>query len=285
MEPKSSGTIRCPVCDSNVHRRMFSLSKGHLDRCLQCNLVFYLPRPTSKELEEYYNSLDYRNSYCTGEMTGISFANKRYQQFSSAIAKYESFSYLPDNQILLDIGCGTGDFLYEAAQHGWEVEGFEISELAAAQANKLLGSTVVRSGSIDNLQFSHDKYDVISSYHVIEHLLDPVSMLHRVYELLRPGGIVFLETPNISSFGARMKGSNWSHIIPPEHITYFDQSSVRYALEKVGFSDVYTYTITPQKIESLRSFPRYLSPAVKMIYQIAPFFNLGATLQAIARKS
>ncbi|MGP1383593.1 MAG: methyltransferase domain-containing protein [Thainema sp.] len=283
--PENMNISNCPLCDISNCRHLYDVNKGKLLLCSECNVVFYAPRPTLQELEDYYNSPQYRKDYQTSCMTGPEFAETRYKQFVFFLNKYGSSLSSKKTQLrLLDVGCGTGDFLHFSAQHGWQVEGVEISDMAACQASKLLGKDCIHVGTINTAALPANTYDVVTSYHVIEHLLDPISMLQHIYEVLRPGGVIFLETPNINSLGAKIRREKWSQIIPPEHINYFNPSSVRYALERVGFSGIHAYTIRPQKIEILQKFPSILRSGASAIYGLAPLLNLGASLQAIAIK-
>jgi SAM-dependent methyltransferase len=217
-------------------------------------------------------------------MTSHNFAENRYQQFIESLNRYQGNSIKFKGKGLLDIGSGTGDFLHIASSRGWQVEGIELSESSAKRANQLLGGDFVRVGTLDDCNLSSDSYDLITSYHVIEHLIDPVSMLNEIYNLLKPGGIVFLETPNMESIGAMIRGAKWSNIKPPEHINYFNPASLGCGLEKAGFSRIHTYTIRPQKIESLQVMSLPLRSIANAIYGIAPLLNMGASLQAIATK-
>lgn len=284
MESGDSSLDYCPVCACSKHRKLYDLEKGYLKSCCDCGTTFYLPRPTPQDLMNFYNSKEYREDYQIGSMTGKEFSKNRYEQFSDSLRKYKPSYFQSSKKSLLDVGCGTGDFLASAADHGWKVEGIEISEVAAQQANQLLGINCVYVGTVDTIKLQDSTYDLATSYHVIEHLLEPMVMLQRIYDLLKPGGILFLETPNINSVGAKIKGASWSHITPPEHITYFKPSSLYFALKKTGFIKIHTYTIRPQRIESLQSIPIFLRPLVSSMYSIAPLLNMGASLQAIATK-
>lgn len=185
---------------------------------------------------------------------------------------------------LLDIGCGRGDLLYIATHSGWEVSGIEISPLAVQQANQLLKEDRVQVGDLETLALAGNSYTLISSYHVIEHLLEPVSHLSKIRQLLQPGGIVFIETPNFASLGAKIRGKQWSHIIPPEHINYFTPDSLRYTLNQAGFQKYIVFTSAPPIIESIEKWHPMIKAIATQTYRMAPLFNLGAALQAVAFK-
>lgn len=271
----------CPICQTKAHKPLYILEEGKLSQCQRCRLIFYLPRPTPESLEQYYNASSYSEDYRASSMAGYKFASHRYQQFEKAFGQYAPTLLLANSQVLLDIGCGEGDFLSIAESKGWKVEGIELSRTSAQQAREKINGEVY-VGEITTLDLPKAKYDLITSYHVIEHLIDPIVMLQQIYELLRPGGAVLIETPNIGSLGARIRGRKWSHIIPPEHINYFDQNTLLSSLKRAGFKSIYIYTITPHTIHSISNFPSGIKQLARGLYRIAPYFNLGASLQAIA---
>jgi 2-polyprenyl-3-methyl-5-hydroxy-6-metoxy-1,4-benzoquinol methylase len=215
-------------------------------------------------------------------MADLAFAQARYQHLHQMITRYAPAVFNKENRHLLDVGCGRGDLLRVAQAVGWEITGIELSPLAVQQANALLGNSHVKEGDLQSLVLPQGTYSVVTSYHVIEHLLDPVANLVALRQLLQPGGIAFIETPNIDSLGARVRGKRWSHIIPPEHINYFNPDSLSYALKQSGFERYQVFTSTPPLIESIQDWPPILKAIATQVYNLAPQFNLGAALQAIA---
>jgi 2-polyprenyl-3-methyl-5-hydroxy-6-metoxy-1,4-benzoquinol methylase len=276
----------CPICKSTAQKLLHKLDEGQLIRCKSCNAVFFTPFPTAEELRAYYDSIAYREGYQACEMTDQGFSENRYYQLSQILSRYDAgqkmLAGLKSGKSLLDAGCGVGDFLAVAQHHGWQVEGVEISARAAQAANHRVGERV-KVGEVVHLEFPHT-YDLITSYHVIEHLLDPVLTLSRFHDLLKPGGVLFLETPNIDSLGARIRGKNWSHIIPPEHIVYFGLNSLAYSLRQAGFEEVYVFSSVPYTIKSLSKIPFPLKGVASWLYHLAPALGMGAALQAVAVK-
>lgn len=276
-------TEKCPVCLSQQHQPLYKLEKGQLLTCQNCHLVFYTPRPTPEELEQFYNSQAYRDYYQNSAMTGEDFAQKRYQQLYQLINHYTPKFLANSPKKILDIGCGSGNLLSIASQNGWEITGTELSPSAVQKANQILENKVLK-GDILSLDLPKNHYDLITIYHVIEHLIDPIPTLENIKSLLKPQGIAFIETPNIGSLGSKIRGQKWSHITPPEHITYFNPDSLSYSLKKAGFNSFYVFTNSPQTVESVKQWSAPLKHLVKIIYSIAPAFGLGAMLQAIAIK-
>ena len=214
----------CPICSHNKNKLLHRLDKGVLRICDTCRVVFFAPMPTQEELSDFYND-GYHDNFSQSTMAGSSFAENRYQYLEGLLATYSPSLVAQSERSLLDVGCGTGDFLQVAKRAGWTIAGTEISQGAVERAAIKLGNCIFE-GDILSLNLPTASHDLITSYHVIEHLIDPVEKLRRCYQLLSPRGALFVETPNINSLGSRVRGPKWSHIIPPEHVVYFSPSSL-----------------------------------------------------------
>ena len=140
---------------------------------------------------------------------------------------------------LLDIGCGNGRFLMLAQEMGWNAEGIDFDSKAVETA--LERGLVVRQGGIEILSKEQEKYDVITLSHVIEHVPDPLNLLRSIYRLLKPGGSLWLETPNLASLGHQRFRENWRDLDPPRHLILFTPDSLRLALEQAGFKVIKQY--------------------------------------------
>jgi 2-polyprenyl-3-methyl-5-hydroxy-6-metoxy-1,4-benzoquinol methylase len=149
------------------------------------------------------------------------------------------YRFLPkpfDGQCLLDVGCGNGDFLVNAKEVGWIALGIEPDVEAAKTAKKRDCDVII--GDIDCLERCSNKYDVITISHVIEHVHEPRNFLKSVKRLLKEGGLVYIDTPNISSYGAKTFKKNWRGIEAPRHLVLFNHSSLEHLLKECGFVDV-----------------------------------------------
>lgn len=273
----------CPVCQQTNHKIQHYFEQGKLLNCQNCHLVFFVPRPTSEELADFYDRLSYRQDYERSTMSGKDFANNRYRELKKLIAKYNPDLLNRPERKFLDIGCGLGDLIGLAMTDGWQVVGTEISSKAAIQANQVLEGKVL-VGDILSLDIPENSFDLITIYHVIEHLIDPIPTLKKIRKILKHDGIIFIETPNIGSLGARIQGKQWSHIIPPEHITYFDINSLKYTLKTVQFTKFEVFSNAPYTIEKVAKWIQPLPIIIKLIYQVAPIVGLGAALQAVVFK-
>ncbi|MEH6607258.1 MAG: class I SAM-dependent methyltransferase [Pseudomonadales bacterium] len=134
---------------------------------------------------------------------------------------------------LLDVGFGGGGYLLLAQECGWQVSGID-SDLEVVRNAKNKGLNV-KQGAFDEISGQSEKYDAITMSHVIEHMHDPVRAINQAYDLLRPRGKVFIETPNIESYGLRIYGRHWRGLEVPRHITLFSMLGLRRELIRAGF--------------------------------------------------
>lgn len=143
---------------------------------------------------------------------------------------------------LLDVGCGNGEFLEKAQKIGWQVEGIDIDikAIMAAKSKRLN----VQSGGFELFREIGATFDVITASHVIEHVHQPAQFLNDCYRLLNPGGVLWLETPNIESEGHRVFGRDWRGLEVPRHLVIFNANSLKMLMCKSGFSEISFLTTT-----------------------------------------
>jgi SAM-dependent methyltransferase len=134
---------------------------------------------------------------------------------------------------LLDVGCGNGEFLAFMRGLGWEVAGIEPDPEAAAIAKRQFGVPVL--ASLDEVSMNHGRYDAITMRHVIEHLPNPIRDLRVCLDLLKPGGMLAVVTPNIKSLAHRRFKASWGALDPPRHLVLFSPEALRHTFESTGF--------------------------------------------------
>ncbi|WP_104003599.1 class I SAM-dependent methyltransferase [Marinobacterium lutimaris] len=142
----------------------------------------------------------------------------------SANARYRYLKKPKTGQRLLDVGCGNGDFLAIASEAGWIVKGVEPDPKALAVA-KERGFYVVQGG-LEEIAYSGEIFDVITINHVIEHVHNPSDFVHLAYSCLKPGGYLYIETPNIESKGMQFFGKSWRGIEAPRHLVLFSKKGI-----------------------------------------------------------
>jgi 2-polyprenyl-3-methyl-5-hydroxy-6-metoxy-1,4-benzoquinol methylase len=135
---------------------------------------------------------------------------------------------------LLDVGAATGFFLDLARKRGWQVTGVEPSAHAAAMGRAK--GIDVTTGILDDCDFPENSFDAITLWDVIEHVPEPMSTLRKVNRLLKPSGVLAINTPDSSSLVATLMGMKWHLIVPPEHLNLFHKKSLRRAVEASSFT-------------------------------------------------
>lgn len=134
---------------------------------------------------------------------------------------------------VLDIGCGNGSFLIEAKRLGWIARGFEADPKSAAIARS--AGLDVEVGMLPRVPFCDAEFDVVTLNHVIEHLHDPVHSLREILRILKPGGKLWIATPNLRSASHWLFGPNWMNLHAPAHLVIFHAASLVDLLKSVGF--------------------------------------------------
>ena len=138
--------------------------------------------------------------------------------------------------LVLDVGCGTGEWLLAMQGRGWNVEGIEFDEDAVAVARGL--GLEVRSGSLEQQHYPAESFDAVTLSHVIEHVPDPAATIAECSRVLKHGGKLVIATPNTASLSHRFFGRSWRGLEPPRHLSILSMQSLRRALEIAGFQGV-----------------------------------------------
>jgi SAM-dependent methyltransferase len=150
--------------------------------------------------------------------------------------------------LLIDIGCGRGDYLKRMKDLGWNVLGIEPDPASVVLAKKR-GIPVV-NGTLDEARLPEDTADQITMQHVIEHLPDPATAIHECFRLLRKGGRLVIYTPNNESLGSRVFQRSWLSLDPPRHLFVFSSRSMASLLKKSSFRkwSIHTVPVSAAKI-------------------------------------
>ncbi|HUY27897.1 MAG TPA: class I SAM-dependent methyltransferase [Candidatus Binataceae bacterium] len=143
---------------------------------------------------------------------------------------------------LLDVGCGSGDFLLAMKSLGWEPHGVDFDPEAVRSANRR--GLNVELGSLGEHRYPADSFDAVTMIHSIEHVPDPLAVLSEARRVLKSGGQLSIATPNIRSVGHRLFGSNWAHLDPPRHLMLFTPEALSELARQAGFSRAKTVAST-----------------------------------------
>jgi 2-polyprenyl-3-methyl-5-hydroxy-6-metoxy-1,4-benzoquinol methylase len=239
--------------------------------CINCKLLFLNPR-----LYEIDISSAYKNYYTHNEINNITKSNINQYGWLKNIVKTiannflkvrlnirplsysyyfsyliillipyyrrlieHQYRYIPaakNGFTLLDYGCGSGLFLQKVKALGWNVTGVDFDQKAIKECRRLDLNAYVGEIGFFNEQTS--LFDAITLSHVIEHIYDPRSFLLEIYRLLKPGGMLYIETPNSMALSHYLYGPNWRGLEPPRHISIFNWTNLHNLLLNCGFNKI-----------------------------------------------
>jgi len=178
------------------------------------------------------------------------------------LALLDLFSAHGRGRVVLDVGCGKGDFVDAALNAGWDVEGIELSQPAVDIAQRFC--LPVSNLDFFSMKIENASRDLVTMFEVIEHVPNPGEFFSRAEEIVKPGGLVYLTTPNFNSLDRRVLGAGWD-AIHREHLTYFTPKTLINAVRKRTNLDVVhleTRNVSTQLILAIRSSLRSDRPAV-----------------------
>lgn len=226
--------VNCPICDSTRLRYLF-ISYGYpICRCMDCNLLFRNPQPSDEALETIYAAGEDLGDETEDAKQGV--VSMRMATARLYLKELIAYTGRATGE-LLEIGCGTGEFLAAAQNAGFEVMGLEKSPEATEMANARLGGSYVRCGTLDQAHFPRHAFDVCVLCDVLGHLRDPLEALERVHAILKPGGVIFLTTPSLESWSAKLMGRSWMEL-KLKDLTFFSPATIENALARIGFQRV-----------------------------------------------
>src|SRR4030095_144710 len=214
-------TIACPACRSLQHRPLGSKNDYAMSECSTCRAIFLIVQAGKDAITELYDHY---------------YERARFELPSAAAAALERLaeSIEPFRQTnrWLDVGYGEGGLLNIAQHHGWNCYGTEVSPQALGYG-KQQGWTV--TSAEDDPHFPHAGFDVVTMIEFLEHAAAPEQFLIAAAKWLRPGGLLYITTPNADSLNRRLLGLQWSVFSPPEHVTIWTGRGLRVALTRAGF--------------------------------------------------
>jgi 2-polyprenyl-3-methyl-5-hydroxy-6-metoxy-1,4-benzoquinol methylase len=198
-------------------------------KCSSCGLVYQNPRPDMLELQERYAS-DYFEYEVNNEANFFNLMKLGLADIGfNRIVKEKS-----ENRSFLDIGCATGMLLQHMKEQGWTVSGVDLCRESALHGIRERGVPIF-IGSLEDAKFPDKHFSVIHFSHLIEHVIDPKSLLREVKRILKDSGFAIITTPNIDGLQARLLGKNWRSAIA-DHLHLFSKKTLFRLLSDLGFS-------------------------------------------------
>jgi SAM-dependent methyltransferase len=238
--------LDCPVCGSGSLTKELTCTdfvateeSFSLTRCSQCSFLFTNPRPSISEIGKYYSSNRYVSH--AGDKSGFSFMYKIYDivRDYSIGGKLTLIKSFHNSGRLLDLGCGLGYFLHGAVKDKtFDAIGVDISDDAIAYVKNRFGYNVHPESALDS--FEAHSFDVVTQWHVLEHVHLLNDRMKQLRLLLKPGGTLFIAVPNSASWDAQHYGEYWDGYDVPRHLYHFNPTSFASLMNKHGFSVIKT---------------------------------------------
>lgn len=239
MEHELEKILTCPVCekksqknhieglDHNVSGKKFTITE-----CVKCGFRFTNPRPKEEYIYKYYQSKNYISHSSTKKgLINKVYHRVRYYQFYKKLKIIEQSTKIEKGKIL-DIGCGTGDFLKHMVSAGWVADGVETDNGAREVAEIKLCKKLKENLALIK---GEDKYDVITMWHVLEHVYDVKEYLKSVCKLLKKGGVLLVGVPNCESYDAKKYKESWVAYDLPIHLSHFRKKDIVKLSKKCNF--------------------------------------------------
>jgi len=275
----------CVLCGGDCEA-LFSVSDAlgttdrlfRITRCRQCGLHSLSPRPAPEEALSFY-PLDYepfRALFHPPKGPWQRWLRRRHWRLRCrAVSRFRASGQL------LDVGCGTGEFLAELRQFGdWQVCGVEVNPRAAAYARDVLGLAVYE-GDLASLDLPARSFDVVTAWDVFEHLSNPSDVIQEIARLLKPDGVLLVTVPNARAWQARLWGKWWAGWEVPRHYYVYTLDALKRLLAAAGFWIVGRVHFPNERYYLVQSWQRKLGARISgdhlgsCILQLTTLFGIA----------
>jgi 2-polyprenyl-3-methyl-5-hydroxy-6-metoxy-1,4-benzoquinol methylase len=228
--------VSCPMCGCDRFRIALEEPPYSVRRCGECAFAWVSPRLTEAGLAAMYGDDSYWRSESPKTM-GYGDYRGAQELYLRTFKRRLGYALRggPRAGRSLDVGCAAGFCMLACSELGFEAHGVELSAEIARHAQQALGFDTVHVGTLDSAPHPPGSFDLITMWDVVEHVVDPRALLARARELLKPDGLLVLETQDIDSAFARLLGPRWHHYKHREHIYHFNPLTIRELLAAVGF--------------------------------------------------
>jgi len=272
--------LSCPLCESDQAATILrSRSNYDILRCASCSLVFTDDR-TAPPPDRLYPRFD---------QSGSAFAKGAGSALSIFLRQRESFvRTLKPSGRLLDFGCGNGAFAHHMSQAGYEtvgIEPFSLGETQTAERLQLI------QAPFEQVEDQLGSFDVITLWHVLEHLRRPTEVLKGLARHLAPGGVIVISVPNFGSLQRQAFQGGWFHLDPPRHVIHFEQSTLEACVRRADLVPAAEKRFLPEygcsgwiqsSLNAILPHNNYLYELVKDRGALAGMSPLNSTLHFVA---
>jgi len=242
VEPMMNSNSSCPVCKGTLKKELdvkdhfLSQEDFEILRCATCRLRKTNPAPSPLLIGRYYETEEYLSH--GDDQKGLFAWLYRQAKKINLSRKARLLNQIAPHSHLLDFGCGTGDFIQYCQELGFQVRGAEPSEQALAHASALVIDNII---SPEEELASDTKYDVITMWHVLEHVHNPIDVLSRLMKKLNRNGHLIIAVPNPDSHDARHYGTYWAGWDVPRHLWHFEPHAMIKLANSINLTHITTH--------------------------------------------
>lgn len=253
--------IPCNICNSKLYSKLFSIRGCQFVKCKNCGLVYINPRQKDEKIQHSYK----KNKFLSCEYY-LDTNREDILTFKNWIRLI--MHYCPKGK-LLDVGCGVGTLLKVAHDCGWNVTGVDLNKKSAEFVKGKYGLNIINT-NIEDFK-TPELFDAVTMIELIEHAPNPRKTINKARSLLKPGGFLFINTPNVESISSRISGRRWWLYKPNEHLYYFSRATIKRLLESEGFKVILIKKLPRKRnlytvIDRFGNYSKPLSNILKLIF-------------------
>lgn len=286
-------SVSCYLCGSDEGKILVDDPPFRVLRCARCGLGYTSPRIRGDHLSRLYDDGYFESE--RAEAYGYSGYQADLASYLKTFrAKARWVQAMEPSGSLLEIGSAGGAFLKAMEELGYEVAGFELSPAMVRFGREQLGLRGLVQGGFDELDAVPAPVDIVALFDVIEHVPEPVAALEKVKAVLRPGGLLVLQTQDLDSLARRVLRSRWPHFKQMEHVYHFNPSTVAKVLERAGFSGVsitrkragkhVAFVDIADRAHRVVGIPSVLLAPIRALGRRSIYLNFGDEMLVSARK-
>ena len=228
------------ICFHKNRQERFRYGNVPIYQCQACDLIFTLPKQKRSNVKLLYQNY-YKNEIPARFRFGLEYIVRLFRFFRA----YKLYTIYPKAKSILDIGSGRGFTLYYLKKyyHYKEAVGTQLNKTAVEFSRKKLGLTIYYKDLL-NIDFGKEKFDLITMWHVLEHVTRPEEYIRKIKMLLSRKGKIVIEVPNFNSWTRNLTGKYWLGLDPEYHLTFFTPKTISRLLKKYQFKIIQIHTFS-----------------------------------------